>query len=198
MHFLRSCDCTQCYAYIYCNYSIYTEDFDLFHKSADDLTEVLQFLNYHVFVSQVTHWYSRRRRERVEEVTEKVSLVHAHTHSWTSASLRMMCTLRYLLKSFVFFVVFWRPSHVAHLAFTLLQAHSATQSGSTDSLVHVLGTLTGQEVIGTSHKNAQKIARRSRKHITDKCPAVFVIVFWGGMLMLMSAEGGRGQCALPA
>lgn len=106
MHFLRSCDCTQCYAYIYCNYSIYTEDFDLFHKSADDLTEVLQFLNYHVFVSQVTHWYSRRRRERVEEVTEKVSLVHAHTHSWTSASLRMMCTLRYLLKSFVFFLFF--------------------------------------------------------------------------------------------
>lgn len=113
-------------------------------------------------------------------MTEKVSLVHAHTHSWTSASLRMMCTLRYLLKSFVFLFVFWRPSHVAHLAFTLLQAHSATQSGSTDSLVHVLGTLTGQEVIGTSHKNAQKIARRSRKQITDKCPAVFVIVFWGG------------------
>lgn len=103
-----------------------------------------------------------------------------------------------VVRFFCCFFVFWRPSHVAHLAFTLLQAHSATQSGSTDSLVHVLGTLTGQEVIGTSHKNAQKIARRSRKQITDKCPAVFVIVFWGGMLMLMSAEGGRGQCALPA
>lgn len=70
----------------------------VFPKSINDITAGAHFLNYHAFVSQVTHWYSRRIRERVEEVTEKFSLVHVHTHTNThtqldSCTTEVMCTL---------------------------------------------------------------------------------------------------------
>ena len=143
------------------------------------MMSVRRFLNYHVFVSQVTHWYSSRRRERVEEVTEKVSLVHARTHRHTDTHtaghlLHWGRYARLPKSSFSFFkAVLRRPSC------------SRTQHKlAAQTLVHVLGTLTGQEVIGDLKRSTQvKVA-----HHFHVPPAVFVIVFRNARVMFMSAK----------
>ena len=87
------------------------------------MMSVRRFLNYHVFVSQVTHWYSSRRRERVEEVTEKVSLVHARTHRHTDTQTHTqldICSTEDDMRVFRSRPFpFLRPSRVAHLALAL-------------------------------------------------------------------------------
>lgn len=73
-----------------------------------------------------------------------------HTHSNTHTQLDICSTEGDVCTpaSSEVVCIFQRPSHGAHLAFTLLQAHSATQTGSTDSSA-CTGTVTGQEVVGT-------------------------------------------------
>lgn len=110
------------------------------------VTEALQVKKKLLFVSQVIHWYSQRKRkssQRVGDVTEKVSLVHTHTqmHINTHAQLDFCFTrgdVRSSIKS-----IFWCLLCVAHRAG--LQAHSKTNLNTR------FRTPTGQQVIRTSH-----------------------------------------------
>lgn len=116
MHVLKSFDGTWCCPDLPRNKSTQRSYIRLTgFKSDNDVIEALNSFNNHLFVSKVTHWYSRRIKERVEKVTEKVSLVPAHTQ----LDIRLTEGAVYTPTSSVVISIFRRQRQGAHLAFTL-------------------------------------------------------------------------------